>query len=678
MNASYLGTHRSLILGLALATIVGCSSNDSNDDQSTTPTLPPEPTTSVVQLRVLETTDVHANVMNYNYYSDQEDNAVGLVKTASLIELARQEVQNSILVDNGDLIQGSPLGDFYAKQKGLENNEVHPIYKAMNLMDYDVANIGNHEFNFGLPYLKEAIDDANFPYICANIFFEDHDDNEENDVPYFEPYLIQTKNVVDESGAAHELKIGYIGFVTPQIMQWDKSNLEGKIKAKDIVEMANKYIPMMKEEGADIIIAVPHSGLTADDRKGNDEHATFYLTEVQDIDAILFGHAHRVFPGDASYNDIEGVDNVAGKIKGIPAVMPGYWGNNLGFIDLTLSKTGDEAWKVTNSQSVIRPIYERGENRTVISLVEAHQGIVEAVTEDHDEVRDWVSTPFAKISAPINSFFALVQDDPSIQVVTDAQLDYVERIVRGTEYADMSFLSVGAPFRAGRGGPDDFTNLAAGDVAYGNVADLYIYPNTLKVLKLTGAEVKEWLEMSAGQFNQINPGSTGEQLINTDFPSYNFDVIDGITYEIDVTQPARYSAKGELANADANRVVNIMFEGEPLDLAKEFLVISNNYRASGGGNFPGITSEKIVIDAPDENRQAVADYLINETYRNPDTGFDPSADGNWKFASIPNTVVTFAGSPLDTAREFANQLPAVEFSSIGEDGFGHYTLDLSL
>jgi 2',3'-cyclic-nucleotide 2'-phosphodiesterase / 3'-nucleotidase len=658
-----------------LTALTGCNDDDNNSKKSSEETSG-QFTPGTVELRVMETTDLHANIMNFNYYQGVQDDTVGLVKTASLIVAARQEVDNSVLVDNGDLLQGSPLGDYVAKIKGLQPNDVHPVYKAMNLLEYDAANVGNHEFNYGLPFLKEAINDADFPYVSANVFFDDADTDTSNDIPYFKPYLLKDKQVLDTEGRAHTITIGYIGFLPPQIMQWDKNNLEDRIITKDIVEMAQKYVPEMKAAGADIVIAISHSGLTTDTRKGGDENASYYLSQVEGIDAIMFGHAHRTFPGDAGYNDIASIDNVKGTLNGVAAVMPGYWGKYLGYIDLTLAVDANDQWSVTDSQSVLKPISQTNADRSITSLVENNQAVEEAVATDHAAVNQWVSEPFAKISAPINSFFALVQDDPSIQVVTDAQAWYVKSIIAGTEYADLPVLSVGAPFRAGRGGADDFTDLSAGNVSYGNVSDLYIYPNTLKVLKLTGAEVKEWLEMSAGQFNTIVPGSTGTDLINTDFPSYNYDVIDGISYQIDVSQDARYDKSGNLLDATHSRIRNVRFNGEDLVDSQEFLVVSNNYRAGGGGNFPGVTADKIVIDAPNENRQVVADYLIAMTEENPETGFDPSADDNWSFVSLSTTSVSFRSSSKDSAQTFAAGKPAISYTSTDTEGFGVYSLNL--
>ncbi|KHE72046.1 bifunctional 2',3'-cyclic-nucleotide 2'-phosphodiesterase/3'-nucleotidase, partial [Halobacillus sp. BBL2006] len=304
-----------------------------------------EAASSDVNLRIMETTDIHTNIVNYDYYKDQVTDQFGLAKTATLIHQARNEAENSLLFDNGDLIQGNPLGDYVAKVDPLQEGETHPVYKAMNLLDYEAGNIGNHEFNYGLDFLNTILKGANFPYINANVYVDDHDDNPTNDENYFTPYKILDKTVIDESGQDRQLKVGVIGFVPPQIMQWDKANLEGKVIAKDIVETAKKFVPEMEAKGADIIVAIPHSGFEKAAPSGNDENAVYYLSEVDGIDAILFGHAHKVFPGDSSFEGIAEVDNQKGTINGVASVEPGYWGDHLGVIDLTLSESNGE-WLV--------------------------------------------------------------------------------------------------------------------------------------------------------------------------------------------------------------------------------------------------------------------------------------------------------------------------------------------
>ncbi|MHA1565209.1 MAG: bifunctional 2',3'-cyclic-nucleotide 2'-phosphodiesterase/3'-nucleotidase [Alphaproteobacteria bacterium] len=620
-----------------------------------------------VQLRILETTDIHVHIADYDYFQDRPSVAVGLARTASLIHAARAEVANTILIDNGDLIQGNPLGDFIAKERGLGEGDIHPVYKAMNLLDYAVANIGNHEFNYGLDFLNQALEGANFPYVSANVFIHDGDNDPGNDKSYFTPYIILDRTLAAADGSKHAIKIGVIGFVPPQIMQWDKSNLEGKVVTHDIVETARRFVPEMKAAGADIVIAVPHSSLTTVTPKGMDENAAFYLSTVPDIDAIMFGHGHRNFPG-RDYAEMDGVDVEAGRINGVAAVMPGFWGSHLGVVDMSLTVDDGGAWSLKDSTGAIRPIMKRDENRKRIALVEPDQAILNAVAEEHAATIEFVRQGVGEVTAPINSFFALVQDDPSIQIVTDAQKRYVERLIVGTEYDGMPVLSAGAPFKGGRGGPEDFTDIPTGEIALKNVADLYIFPNTLRAVTLSGAQVREWLEMSAGAFNTIDPSSGDEQaLLDESFPSYNYDVIDGVTYEIDVTVPARYNKDGDLTNPDSHRIVDLRFDGQAIDDDKIFVVATNNYRASGGGNFPGLDGNNIIIEAPDTNRDVLSNYIFDLQK------FDPSADGNWSFAPIAGDVnVTFRSSP-NAAKAIGDDTPIVTAGD-GGDGFAKYEL----
>lgn len=617
--------------------------------------------TDIVNLRILETTDIHVNLANYDYYQDAETDKYGLVKTASLIKQARTEAKNSLLFDNGDLIQGNPLGDYVAKIDPLQPGETHPVYKAMNLLDYDAGNIGNHEFNYGLDFLKTSLSGSNFPYVNANVYVDDGT-GEKN---YFKPYEILDREVVDEDGETHSIKVGVIGFVPPQIMQWDKANLEGKVVTKDIVETAEHFIPKMKADGADIIVAIPHSGIGTVTSEGMEENATYDLSKVDGIDAILFGHSHGTFPS-AAYDGIEGVDTANGTINGTPAVMPGYWGSHLGLVDLQLQHA-DGKWTVLNGKSSTRGIADKDGK----PLVARDEEVYKAIENDHQHTIDWVRSAVGETTAPITSYFSQVKDDPSIQIVTNAQKWYVEKYIQGTEYENIPVLSAGAPFKAGtRGDPTYYTDIPQGELAIKNVADLYLYPNTLQAVLIKGSDVKEWLEMSAGQFNQINPKKRGEQsLINQEFRSYNYDVIDGVTYEIDVTKPAKYDADGNVINPKSQRIKNLKFNGKKIDPKQSFLVATNNYRASGGGHFPGIDGTNIAIQAPDENRNVVIDYIMEQGSINPE------ADGNWTFSPINGpATVTFESSPK--AKEYIKDSRTFKYIETKEDGFAKYTIKL--
>ena len=626
---------------------------------------------ATVQLRLLETSDLHANMMDFDYYKDQPTERYGLVRTATLIEQARKEVTNSVLVDNGDLIQGSPLGDYEAA-KGLKPGEVHPVYKAMNTLDYEVGNIGNHEFNYGLGFLREAINDANFPYVNANVI------DSQTGKPMFTPYLIKETRVRDSDGKEQVLKIGYIGFVPPQIMQWDKANLDGKVTVRDIKQTAEEWVPKMRAEGADLVVAIPHSGLSSDLYKLMAENSVYYLADVKGVDAILFGHAHAVFPSK-DFASIPGIDIDKGTINGIPAVMPGQWGDHLGVVDMTLSNEAG-SWKVTTARAEARAIYDKTAKKALTTPDERLRALLE---QDHEATRAFVGKPIGQASDVMYSYLALVQDDPTIQIVNNAQKDYVERFIQGDpDLASLPVLAAAAPFKVGgrKNDPTGFTEVEKGQLSFRNAADLYLYPNTLVALKVTGKELKEWLECSAAQFNQIDPQSAAKQsLINWDgFRTYNFDVIDGVDYQIDVTQPARYDGECQLLNDKAERITHLSWQGKAVDPAQVFLVASNNYRAYGG-KFAGTGSDHIAFAAPDENRSVVAAYISAQTKAQGQVV--PSADNNWRLAPIASAQpldVEFETAPSDKAAAFIDSHQAYPMTRVGQDdvGFALYRLDL--
>jgi 2',3'-cyclic-nucleotide 2'-phosphodiesterase / 3'-nucleotidase len=603
-----------------------------------------------VKLRILETTDVHMNLLSYDYYQDKATDQYGLARAITLIKAARAEATNSLLFDNGDLLQGNPLGDVVAKVNPLKEGQVHPAYKVMNQLGYDAGNLGNHEFNYGLPFLRRSIAGANFPYVNANVYVDDKDKDSASAKHAFTPYVLLDRMVKDAQGKSYPIKVGVIGFVPPQIMQWDKANLEGRVITRDIAEVAKKYVPEMRTKGAQLVIAIPHSGFEKGEVGALAENAVSRLADVPGIDAILFGHSHAEFPSKA-FATFPRADVERGTINGVAAVMPGRWGDHLGVVDFTLDN-GSGSWKVVGSQSSIRPIFDRAAKK---SIAEADPMVEKTVGEEHAQTLAYVRGKVAFSSAPIYSFFAQVSDDPSVQIVSNAQIAYVKRAMQGTDYEKYPVLSAAAPFKSGgRQGWSYYTDIPAGPLAIKNVTDLYIYPNTLKAMLLTGAEVKEWLEMSAGQFNQIDPkGAPQQNLINDAFPSFNFDTIDGVTYELDVTQPAKYAVNGSVAAAGANRVKNLKFQGTAIQPDAKFIVATNNYRAFGGGNFPGLTAAKVIFDAPEENRQVLIEYLTLVDALTPGKQVNPTADGNWRIQPVAGVNLGFL-SASGAAKYVAN------------------------
>jgi 2',3'-cyclic-nucleotide 2'-phosphodiesterase/3'-nucleotidase len=619
-------------------------------------------------LRIMETTDLHVHVFPYDYYGDKPNDTVGLARTASIIDAIRAEATNSILVDNGDFLQGNPMGDYIAYQRGMKDGDMHPVIAAMNVLGYDCGTLGNHEFNYGLDFMFKVLNGANFPLVCANLTKGALAANARQDELFLKPYVILDRKVKDGSGTEHQIRIGLIGFVPPQIMTWDAKNLEGKANARDIVKAAEAWVPQMREDGADIVVALSHSGIGQQVYAENLENASVPLAAIAGIDAIVTGHSHLDFPGP-KFDGIAGVDNNKGLISGKPGVMGGFWGSHLGLIDLLVEREGG-SWRVVSSTSEARPIYRR-EEKKVIAQVADKPEVLAAAQKDHEATLTYVRTPVGKTSAPLYSYFALVADDPSVQIVSQAQTWYIKDMLKDTEYRDLPVLSAAAPFKAGgRGGADYYTDVPAGDIAIKNVADLYLYPNTVQAVVITGEQVRNWLEMSAGIFNQVEAGASDAPLINGSFPSYNFDIIDGVTYQIDLSQPPKFDKDGATINASSNRIKNLQFNGQSIDPAQKFVVATNNYRAGGGGNFPDIAADKVVFVAPDTNRDVVVRYIIGQGTINP------SADANWTFVPLANTSVTFDSGPK--ARQFLAQVKGVTIEEAGDaaEGFARFRIKL--
>lgn len=607
-----------------------------------------------VDVRILATTDLHTNLVNYDYYQDKPVETLGLAKTAVLIEKAKKENPNVLLVDNGDSIQGTPLGTYKAIVDPVEKGEQHPMYAALQALGFEAGTLGNHEFNYGLDYLNRVIETAGMPLVNANVL------DPATGKFIYQPYKIIEKTFTDTQGRLTTVKIGVTGIVPPQILNWDKANLEGKVVVRDSVEAIRDIIPEMRKAGADITLVLSHSGIGDDKYEKGEENEGYQIASLPGVDAVVTGHSHAEFPsgnGTGFYEKYPGVDGVNGKINGTPVTMAGKYGDHLGVIDLKLTYT-DGKWKVTDSKGSIRKVDTKSKV--------ADQRVIDIAKESHQGTINYVRQQVGTTTAPITSYFALVKDDPSVQIVNNAQLWYAKQELAGTPEANLPILSAAAPFKAGtRGDATAYTDIPAGPIAIKNVADLYLYDNVTAILKVNGAQLKEWLEMSAGQFNTIDPTNPQPQnLVNTDYRTYNFDVIDGVTYEFDITQPNKYDREGKLANPNASRVRNLKYQGKEIDPNQEFIVVTNNYRSNG--NFPGVREASLNRLLNLENRQAIINYIL--AVKN----INPSADQNWHFAD------TIKGLDLRflTADKAKNLIGTdgdiVYLAASAQEGFGEY------
>ncbi len=653
------------LAALAAATLAGCASQ--------TPRPAALPDGSRAQVAILETTDVHSNVLSYDYYKQREDDSLGYERTATLIRQARGQFHNSFLFDSGDTIQGSVLADYQAQVKPVGCGEELGIYRAMDALGYDGGTAGNHEFNYGLGFLSQVtgtpmnVDGGHsdrcagphFPLVLSNVL------SVRDGAPIFQPWTVVQKNitVTAPDGSTHSvpLKVGIIGFTPPPILEWDKQNLQGKVTVTGVVEAAQKYLPELEAQHPDLIVAVLHGGLDTNPYTPAMENGGWYLAGIQGIDVLLLGHSHTEFPGP-HYKGMQDVDAERGFVRGKPAVMGGFFGKDLGVIDLALQRK-DGRWVIDNGQthSEVRPICAKKN-----ACVPADPEIAALVAQAHRAAVAYVNTPIGETHVHMSSYFADEGNMTALAPINAAMRDYVQSELpkQHPELANLPVLSAAAAFRTGFGGPDDYTDVVPGPLTLRSAADLYFYPNTLAAVKVDGAGLKAWLEKSAERFNQIDPGKDGEQsLINDHYPGFNFDQLQGdLSYVIDVSKP------------EGQRIGKLSYKGKPVTPQQQFIVATNNYRASGGGNFPGLDGKNIVLAAPDGAREILAKWL--QHHQSIDAKDLPKA--SWHFAPVKTrgeVVFKGAAGKQDVAHEAG--LKNIRQLKDNGDGTAIYAIDLS-
>ena len=631
-----------------------------------------------LRLALLETTDIHSTVLSYDYFRLTEDRNIGFERAAELIEAARKEYPNSLTFDAGDTIQGTALADWQAQVEHVPCDRELAIYKAMDAVGYDAATIGNHDFNYGLKFLGQVTGKAldvegvpiqhckgpQFPFVLSNVF------SANTGKPLYAPWRILTRTfharAPDGSARDVTLRIGLLGFTPPLIMDWDKRNLEGKVTVMGVVEAAQKYLPEVRKAGVDLVIALVHGGMNTAPYTVRTENAGWYLAAVPGIDAMLLGHSHQLFPNPdpkSPYAHLPEVDDVHGFVRGVPAVMGNYYGRNIGLIDLELDYR-DGRWQVDRAASHAEVRSVRNADG---SYVQPDPDIEPLVETEHESTIAYVKTPIGRSDFEMNAYFVAAGDTSALQIVNATQRAYVTKYIQNNlpKLAGIPVLSAASPFKAGFGGPNDYTDVKAGPVSIANAADLYLYPNTVNAVRTDGAGVKAWLEKSAGWFNRIDPKrSEPQDLLNTRFPTYNFDVIQGgLTYLIDVTRPF------------GQRIVDLRYRERPVKDDQRFIVATNSYRANGGGNFPGLDGKNIVLAAPDTNREVLVDF-IRDTREISRARF--GNDRNWRFVRVKTAgPVVFKSAADKLALARAAGLDNVTLWKDNGDGTALYAVDLS-
>lgn len=602
-------------------------------------------------LRLMQTSDLHGHLMAYDYAADRPQPGVGLVRTAALIDAARSEVRNSLLLDGGDFLFGNIVSDDWVAMPAPR--QPHPMIAAMNALGYDAVALGNHEFNFGLEVLHEAVAQARFPLLCTNLA------PLHRDVPFAAcPSLILRRSVLDEAGRPHDLAIGVLAVLPPQVMQWDAAHLSGRVAARGMVDAARTEAAGLRAAGADLVIVLNHSGLGDGSDAPDAENTGLALARLTDADVVLCAHKHQHFPGP-HYDGRPNVDAQAGTLAGKPAAMPGCWGSHLAVIDLGLVRDAD-GWRVAGHRTALRPVARRVKGAQVPRVRDA-PAILRLAEPAHRATLDRMRREIGYVDADLTTHFSQVAPCRVSALVAAAQAWRAKAMLAGRAHPPI--LSAAAPFRCGgTGGPENYTSLRAGPVRAKDISAIYPFPNTLQVVALDGAQILDWLEQSAVQFHRLQPDRPGQALLREDYPSYNFDILHGLRYVIDPGRDPRFDPAGRLLDAGASRLRAVTWNGAPLDPGAEFWVLTNSYRAEGGGHFAALSGAGRVHAANESISEILQRYL--------QTGHGLPADRSpvWRFADLPDVQAVLRTGPGVAPPDSA----ALEPDGIDTDGFARF------
>ncbi len=499
-----------------------------------------------VELKIAATTDVHGRLRGWDYYANADDPARGLSRAATIVDsLRRASPGRVVLVDAGDLLQGNPM-TFVAGR--IDSLAPHPVIAAMNAMRYDAAALGNHEFNYGLGLLDRAAKQARFPFLAANA--ERLDGGRE--------YGAMT--MVTRAG----VKVAIIGVTTPGAMAWDRDHLRGRLRVTDIVAALPTQVAGARREGADVVVVVAHSGLAGE--ASYDTVATGLASEnvmarvareVPGIDLIVFGHSHREV-ADTSIN-------------GVLLVQPRNWATSVAVATITLEKAA-EKWMVRSRRGVVVPVRGQAEAPAVTRVV----------ARAHAAALRYSNEVIGRTEVAWRTDSARVRDMPLIDLIQSVQMK-----VTGADLSIASAFSLDAELRPG-------------PITVAQIAQLYPYENSLRAVRLSGAQVRAFLEHSARYFIVEADGRGGLRTrADQRIPGYNYDIIAGAEYAIDLSRPM------------GARITGLSIRGRPIADRDSFTVAVNNYRAGGAGGYAMLPGAPVVFESPTEIRE----LLIAEVRR---------------------------------------------------------------
>ncbi|MFM9613992.1 bifunctional metallophosphatase/5'-nucleotidase [Streptomyces sp. V2] len=543
---------------------------------------------------ILGTTDLHSHVFDWDYYkdaaySDSKGNSVGVARVATLIKEQRKAKgeERVLLVDAGDIIQGTSLAYYFARVAPIteKGGPKHPMAVAMNHMRYDAAALGNHEFNYGIDTLRKFEKQCRFPLLGANAL------DAKTLKPAFQPYAVKRIRVP----GAPDIKVGILGLTNPGIALWDKDNVSGKMVFPGLVEQAKKFVPRLRALGCDVVFLTDHSGLDGSSSYGDElpyvENASNLVAQqVPGIDAILVGHTHVEVPSYTVKNEETGEDVLLSE--------PYCWGYRLSVFDFEVELVRGQ-WKVTKKTATTLDPKNVDEDPEIRKLLEA----------DHELVVKYVNTAVGTCTADLSAADSCWKDVPIMDFIHQVQIDSVKAGLSAADAA-LPLISVAAPFSR-------TADIPQGSVTIKDIAGLYIYDNTLYGKKLTGVQLKDYLEYAAKYYHQVPSGTKVDTATLTNansFWDYMYDTAAGVDYEIDIAQP------------EGSRIKNLSYAGKPVADDQVFVVAVNNYRANGGSGYPHIAAAEIAYSSTNEIRQLMIDYVTTKKTLDP----ADFADVNWK------------------------------------------------
>ncbi|NHF72622.1 5'-nucleotidase C-terminal domain-containing protein [Paracoccus xiamenensis] len=525
--------------------------------------LPGSTQLTTLHLRILATTDLHMHL-------GAETATGGLARLAPLIAAERASCANVLLFDNGDLIEGTPLADELARA-GLGPHDIHPAIAALNGLGYDAANLGNHDFANGVEFLRRVLRDAAYPLTLANAGLT-------RGARLWSESLLLTRRMQDETGQDHDLNVGVFGVLPPQTVDWE-AELARDLQTEDVVVAACRAVSSLRARGADVIIALSHGGYGSGPVP-RAENAAGAIAEIEGVNAVIAGHTHEILVHPAS-------------AATAPIVKAGFAGSHLAAISLRL-QGAPGAWRITCSRAEALPAAKA-----------PCPSLADTMTAVPAEVAARLSRPVGHSALPLRSHFSLLGRDAGLRLVESALRAHIDSALPSN---DLPVLTAFAPFRTGgRGGPGNFVSIAAGPLRRGDLSNLYPFTNHVAAIQITGAEIADWLERAATIFAQLPDDGEIHPLIAPSIPGFQFDIVAGLDYRINLSRPAAYDSAGR-PQADRGRVEALRHQGRSLRADDRFLLVTNSYRMSGGPLYAPLTAGKTCL-LPEKARIRVRDLI---------------------------------------------------------------------